>query len=130
MGILEFHREDITTALPDVLRGEAQATWQEVAELTKLPHGLREPCTQTIDMRPTLRGGDEVDIAFGYRLPPLREPHYGPVYDFLRPFHTPHKRLFREHREVLQGFEEIGLEPLLIAPLQVFPGVFIAEAHP
>ena len=80
-------------------------------------------------MRAALRRGDEVDIAFGDGLAALWKPRHSPVHHFLGPLHAPHKEFLRQHRCALQGFQEIRLEALAVAPLETLAGVFVAEAY-
>src|SRR5262249_10952195 len=63
------------------------------------------------------------------RLAAVWEPGDGPVHHFLGPFHASYKGLLRQHRHALQGFQEVRLQALAIAPFEALAGGFVAEAH-
>ena len=89
LGVLELDRDDIGTALEDILGRELDPAREQVAKLTELPDGVREPLAQAVDVRAALRGGDQVDIALGDGLAVLDKPSEGPVHRLTQALQAP-----------------------------------------
>ena len=127
LRVLHLDGEDVGAAIPDVFRGQLDPAGQEVAELAELAHGVEQPLAQAVDMGATERGGNEVHIGFGEAFAPFRQPAQGPVHRRLLGAERADEGLLRQAGELLDRIDEVILEAVFVAPLQLDAGVLVEE---
>ena len=83
LGIFKLRREHKTTAIPDIVWGQFDASGQQVSKFAELAHGIQEAGTQTVDVGATLRCWDQIDVALLHQIAAIGHPLYGPVGSFI-----------------------------------------------
>ncbi len=129
LRIGQLYREDVADVVPDIVRSQLDAAWQQIAELAELAHRLGQTGAQPVDMGATLGRRDEVDVALGDRLATLGQPHDGPVGRLRIALHAANEGIVRRQGlDARQFTHQVVAQAVLVTPLVELVGPFLSEA--
>ena len=130
LGVLQFRRQDEAATIPNIFRRELHASGEQIAQFTKLPHGIEQPRSQTVNVRATLRSGNQVHIGLCHDLATFWQPLDCPVHRFGLTFEMSGKRRFGNDRKVDRGVCEVISNAVLVVPLRFFLFLLIGQRDP
>jgi hypothetical protein len=128
LRLAQLHRQHVSERLPHVLRRDAHAARNEIAELAELADRFRDADAQSADVRAALRRRNEVHVALGESLVGLGEPQQRPLRRLALSFDAADHGLLREARR-FRAVEQVLREPVLVAPLFFLARLLDAEVH-
>ncbi len=107
LRVLHLDAEHIGNPVPDIFRGQFDATGQQVAEFTELAHGFQQARAKTVYMGAALGGGNQVNVGFLHQLAAFRQPHHRPVHRFGFRTHGAIEGFTRYPLPATAGFQQV-----------------------
>ena len=126
-GVLHFHAEHVAGPVPDVLRGQFDATRQQVAEFTEFAHRLQQAGAQAVDVGAALGGGDQVHVGLGDQLAAFRQPQHRPVHRFGVAAHGALERLRRHPLPAPGAVHQVFHQAVGVLPGFAFAGLLVFQ---
>ena len=129
LRVLHFHTEDESGPVPDIFRGQFDATGQQVTELTKLAHGIQQAGSQAVHMGAALGRGDQVHIGFLNQITTFGQPGHRPVHRFGFCAHGTIERLLRHPLPAAAGFQQVFDQAIIKLPGITLTGELVIQCH-
>ena len=129
LRVLHFHAEHEGRPVPDIFRGQLDATGQQVTELAELTHGIQQAGTQPVHMGTALGRGDQVYIGFLNQITAFRQPGHRPVHRLGLCAHGAVERLLRYALPAAAGFQQVFDQAIIELPGVALAGELVIQRH-
>ena len=130
LRVLHLHRQHVAGVVPDVFGRQLQAARQQVAELAELAHCFGQAEAEPVDVRPALRGRDQVDVALLEPRAAVCAPDHGPVHALVLAFDFADERFVGQPCSGFERLAQVLRQPIAVEPLLLLARLLDGEAHP
>ena len=129
LGVGHLGREHIRAAVPDVVRGQFDATGNQFAEFAEFADSGQQAGAEPVHVGAALGGGDQVDVAFRNGVAALGQPCHGPGYRLSVAVQLAHEGFVRDGFNFLKTVGQVFLQAVFVEPGFFFAFVFVAEGY-